>query len=79
MAVGVHRDADGAVPEAFLHDLGVLAQHQEEGRGAVPQIVEADRRQTGARDERSERALDDVLPFQGLAGVVRKDEVEVVP
>jgi hypothetical protein len=42
VAVDVHRRRDGAVAEAFLDDLGVLAELQQQRRVRVPQPLEGE-------------------------------------
>ena len=44
MRIRVHRHADIAMPEQFLHDLGVYAHTQQNGRCTVAQVMEADTR-----------------------------------
>lgn len=55
------------VPEAFLHDLRVLAVHQQVGRVAVPQVVEPDLRQAGLRGHPAKVPADYVVQVQRLA------------
>lgn len=40
--VRVQRDGDARVPEPFLHDPGMDAGLQRQGRVGVPQVVQAD-------------------------------------
>jgi hypothetical protein len=51
VAVDVQRHADGAVPEALLHHLRVNALQEEQRGVGVPQRVERDVGQPGAREE----------------------------
>ena len=45
MRVDVHRHADLRMAEQFLHHLGVDAETQQEGGGAMAQIVKTNVRQ----------------------------------
>jgi hypothetical protein len=54
--VGVGGEHDAGVPELVLDDLQIGPRLQREAAGAVPQIVQPDRRQPAGRDERVEGA-----------------------
>ncbi len=47
MAVGVERQPDGAVPEQVLHDLWVRPGLEQNARGRVAQVMNADVRKAG--------------------------------
>ena len=54
VAVGVHRDGDGRVPEPFADDLGRDAGGERRGCIAVAQVVQTDGGQPGGADMLSE-------------------------
>ena len=41
MGIDVHRDIDAAMTEQFLDQFGVRPRAEQDGRGAMPQIVQA--------------------------------------
>lgn len=60
VAVGVHRDPDAGVPKQLLDDLLMLRQlAQQQARRRVPEIVDADRRETGSMGNGGQRAPED--------------------
>ena len=77
VAVSVEGDGHVLVAEDLGHDLGVRAGRQLQGGEGVAQVVEADRRQLGRAQQRSELACGDVPTPQRLAGLVTEHEVVV--
>ena len=55
--VGVGGDRDGRQAEGFLDDLHVVPGGQQQGRGAVAQVVQADGRQPGEVGDQLERSV----------------------
>ena len=55
--VGVYRLGDGGVPEHLLHYVWVYGFAEKQGRGRVPEIVEAYLRQPGALQEEPEETV----------------------
>ena len=54
--VGIQRDGDVSVPEEFLNVLRMDVASEEQRCAGVPQVVEADRRNSCPLQQRSERA-----------------------
>lgn len=78
MGVDVGGDADVGVAEEFLNDDEVDALLQEQGRGRVPEVVEADTAEPGPVAESAE-AAGEVGGVEGSAGRGGEDEPAVRP
>ena len=73
MAVGVERQADLGMAEPLLDHLGVDALREQQRHAGVAQVVEADVRQTGPREDRLEHLADEVTIAEKPAVAVTED------
>ena len=76
VAVEVERDRDRRVAEHLGNDLRMHAATQEQRRGGVAQIVEADPRQPRVLEHSLEGPAD-LVASRGPGGLVGEHEVEV--
>ena len=75
VAVGVHRHGDPAMPQTLLDDLRVHALAKQQGRAAMPQVVESNVRNLCALDHFAEVSLRDVVSMQRLSARLTEDEI----
>src|SRR5262249_24196319 len=74
VAVSVQRDVDFRVPQSLGHDLGVGVLQKQQRGGRVPQVVEADVRQTARLQEGPPVAGREVRLPKVSALAVREDQ-----
>ena len=79
IAVHIHRQTDGAMPQHIRDDLGMHALAQQQHRGAVAQGVELHMRNTGAYEQGRVAGANDVPRLAGLADGIAEHQVKIVP
>ena len=78
MGIGIHRHADLTVPQELLDNLGVDAHRQEDGRSAVPEIVEAHVGEASIPEQFAEHA-EDIGGIKKVARGIAEHQIALLP